>query len=84
MVTNPNDESLNEVDRNKNVYLDDADAIEKTTYAGDAHGADVGEDAKPGLEVTAPVNRPGGLGTVGWITLAVAALALAIYATGLF
>ena len=82
-MTNPHDESLNEVDRNNNVYLDDADAVEKTTYASDAHGADVG-DTKPGLHVTAPVDRPGGLGTMGWIALVLAALALAIYASGLF
>jgi hypothetical protein len=81
-VTTPHDESLNEVDRNKNVYLDGADAVEKTTYSGDAHGADVGDNQ--GYRVTAPVSRPGGLGAIGWITLVLALLALAIYATGLF
>lgn len=83
-MTTPNDESLNEVDRNRSVYLDDADAVEKTTYAGNAHGADVGGNTDPGPEVTAPVNRPDGLGALGWVTLVLALLALAVYATGLF
>lgn len=84
-MTTPHDESLNEVDRNRSVYLDGADAVEKTTYAGNAHGADVGgNNAEHGLRVTAPVKRSEGLGALGWITLVLAVLALAVYATGLF
>ncbi len=83
-MTTPHDESLNEVDRNKSVYLDGADAVEKTTYAGNAHGADVGGNAEHGPRVTAPVKRAEGLGALGWIALVLAALALAVYATGLF
>jgi hypothetical protein len=85
MVPTPDDgETLNKVDRNANVYLDDADAVEKTTYVGDRHGADVGHDAQDTVPVTAPVDRPKGLGPIGWIALVLAALAFAIYASGLF
>jgi len=86
-VGTPDDgETLNQTDRNRNAYvdLDDADAIEKTTYVGDRHGADVGHDAEDTVPVTAPVDRPNGLGPVGWIAVVLAALALVIYASGLF
>jgi hypothetical protein len=82
--TREDGETVNQVDRNKNVYLDDADAIEKTTYAGDRHGTDVGDDANEAVPVTAPVDRPSGLGPVGWIAVVLAALALAVYGAGLF
>ena len=41
VATRDDGETINQVDRNRNAYLDDADAVEKTTYVGDRHGADV-------------------------------------------
>jgi hypothetical protein len=85
MVATPDDgETLNQVDRNRNAYLDDADAVEKTTFVGDRHGADVGNSADKRVPVTAAVDRPSGLGPLGWIAVVLALLALAVYAAGLF
>ena len=78
-----NDESLNEVPRNANVDLGDADAVEKSTYLGDRHGAEVCGDADEPVPLTAPVRHDRGLGAIGWITALLAALALVIYAAGL-
>ena len=77
-------ESLNELPRNADVDLGDADAVEKTTYAADRHGADVGGDAHQPVAVTASVRSERGLGPLGWIVALLALVALAIYAAGLF
>jgi len=77
-------ESVNEVPRNANVDLGDADAVEKTTYLGDRHGADVGGKADAPVAVSAPVRSERGLGPIGWVATLLALLALAIYAAGLF
>ena len=60
-----------------------ADAVQKTTSLGDAHGTDATGSASSG-GVTAPVASRGGLGVLGWGVLVVAALLLVAYAAGLF
>jgi hypothetical protein len=60
-----------------------ADAVEKTTYAGDARGADVEGRQVPSTGVTASVKSGGGLGPLGWGALFLALLAFAAYAAGL-
>ena len=63
--------------------LSGADAVEKTTYVGDVHGADVrGNNVPPG-GVTASV-RSGGTSPIVWIAALLAILALVAYAAGLF
>jgi hypothetical protein len=69
-------------DRASKPYLGGADAVEKTTYAGDAHGTDPNDTARP--PVTATVRHGGGLGTLGWIVLVLAVLVAIAYAAGLF
>ena len=70
-------------DRNSQPYIGGADAVDKTTYAGDAHGTDTAESASSTGRYTATV-RSGGMGWLGWLALGLAALALAVYAIGLF
>ena len=71
-------------DRNATVDVGDADAVEKTTYVGDAHGTEPGDAPEQNQRVTAAVESGGGLGPLGWIALVLGALALIAYATGLF
>ena len=64
--------------------LSGADAVEKTTYVGDVHGADVhGTNNVPPGGVTASV-RSGGTSPIVWIAAVLAILALVAYAAGLF
>lgn len=63
-------------------YLGGADSVEKTTYLGNAHGADPNDTARE--PVTATVRHRGGLGAIGWILLVAAALIAVAYAAGLF
>lgn len=70
-------------DRNAEPYLGGADAVQKTTYRGDVHGTDAsGADETRGAP-TATVPSRRGLGPLGWIALAIAALVLVAYAVGL-
>ena len=77
-------DSRNELPRNTNVDLGDADAVEKTTYLGDRHGADVGGEADRPVPVTSSVRIERGLGPLGWIATVLALLPLAVYGAGLF
>ena len=63
--------------------LSGADAVEKTTYAGDVHGADVNGNNVPPGGVTARV-RSGGTSPVVWIAAILAILALVAYVAGFF
>jgi len=63
--------------------LGGADAIEKTTYAGNAHGTEPGRRGVGDEPVTARV-RSGGPGVIGVVVGILALLAFAIYAIGLF
>ena len=63
--------------------LGGADAIEKTTYAGNAHGTETGTRGAKDEPVTAQV-RSGGPGMIGVLVAILALLAFAIYAIGLF
>ena len=69
-------------DRVSKPYLGGAESVEKTTYAGDAHGTDPNDTARP--PVTATVRPGSGLGTIGWIVLVLAVLVAIAYAAGLF
>ena len=71
-------------DRNDQPDLGGADAVDKTTYAGDAHGTDTAEAATARRRVTATVPHAGGIGLLGWLALGLAAIALVAYAAGLF
>ena len=71
-------------DRNAQPYLGDADAVDKTTYVGNAHSTDAGESAMTSPRVTAAVRSGGGMGVLGWVALGLAAVALVAYAFGLF
>lgn len=64
-------------------YLGGADAVEKSSYVGDVHGADVGAEQTRNAPVTAAVSGGNGLGALGWMTLVLALLMLAAYGVGL-
>ena len=64
--------------------LGGADAVEKTTYVADVHGADVGEGEPPPVSLTATVSSGSGFGALGWAAILLALLAFAAYAMGLF
>ena len=78
--------SVNDTDRNRNEqpYLGGADAVDKTTYRGNAHSADTDEAAVTEPRVTAAVPSSGGLGMLGWIALGLGLVALVAYGVGLF
>ena len=71
-------------DRNATVDLGDADAVEKTTYEGNAHGTEPGDrnEQNPGLTATVAPGR--GLNPLAWIAIILGVLALVAYAVGLF
>lgn len=80
--TNPPSSVNPTPDRATKPYLGGADAVEKTSYLGDAHGTDPNHvDDRP---VTATVRHAGGLGLIGWIVLVAAVLIALAYAAGLF
>jgi hypothetical protein len=82
--TNP-PSSVNEPrDRNSEPYIGGADAVQKTSYSGDVHGADAGGDDSTRGGVTATVASRRGLGPLGWAVLIIAALVFVAYAAGLF
>ena len=64
--------------------LGGADAVEKTSYAGTAHGAEPGDAPEQNAAVTAQVGSGGGPGVFGWVAGLLALLALAAYAAGMF
>jgi hypothetical protein len=61
-----------------------ADAVEKTTYVADVHGAEVEEREPPPVPLTATVSSGAGFGAIGWAAILLALLAFATYAMGLF
>ena len=63
--------------------LSGADAVEKTTYVGDVHGADAEERTTDRVPVTASVPS-GGASPIAWIAGILAALALIAYAVAMF
>ena len=69
-------------DRNSEPYFGGADAVEKTTAAGDVHGADA--HARPASGgVTAKVHR-GSPSQLIWVLLVLVVLVVLAYAIGLF
>ena len=60
-----------------------ADAIEKTTYIADVHGAGVEDASGRGVPVTASVPA-GSASPIAWVAAILAILALVAYATALF
>lgn len=71
-------------DRAQTPYLGGADAVEKTTYASDVHGAEADGAADSPVRLTATVGHDSGLGLFGWTAVALALVALVAYAAGLF
>ena len=63
--------------------LSGADAVEKTTYTGDVHGADVADRATRGVPVTASVPS-GSASPIAWIAAILGILALIAYAAAMF
>lgn len=82
--TNPPSSVNQPRDRNSEPYIGGADAVQKTSYNADVHGAEAtGDDSTRG-GVTATVASRSGLGPLGWVVLVVGALVLVAYAAGLF
>jgi hypothetical protein len=80
--TNPPSSVNRRGDRNSEPYLGGADAVEKTTAAGDVHGADA--HARPtSAGVTASVSH-GSPSQLVWVLLVLAVLVVLAYAVGLF
>ena len=71
-------------DRNNSAYLGGGDAVEKTTYVSDVHGAGVNDAEGSPVGLTATVRHSGGLGALGWILLVLVVLVVVAYAAGLF
>jgi len=72
------------LDRNSEPCIGGADAVEKTTYVSDVHGAEADGEAVFPVPITAAVPREHGLGLMGWAAVALAVLAFVAYAAGLF
>jgi hypothetical protein len=70
--------------KNPETALGGADAVEKTTYVADVHGAEVEAREPPPVPLTATVSSGGGFGALGWAAILLALLAFATYAMGLF
>ena len=73
----------NQTDAVPDPVLSGADAVEKTTYVADVHGADVGARKVDGEPVTASVPS-GGAAPIAWIAAILAILALVAYAAAMF
>ena len=71
-------------DADPDPVLSGADAVEKTTYAANVHGAGVDHRDARDVPVTASVPSGGGASPIAWIAGILALLALAAYAIGLF
>jgi hypothetical protein len=69
--------------RNDQSYLGGGDAVEKTTYVSDVHGAGVNDAEESPVGLTATVRHSGGLGFIGWILLVLVVLVVVAYAAGL-
>lgn len=61
-----------------------ADAVEKTTYLSDVHGAEVNDAEVWPVGLTATVPHRGDRGLIVWILVVLAALVVVAYTTGLF
>ena len=82
--TNPPSSVNPTPNRNDQAYLGGGDAVEKTTYVSDVHGAGVNDAAHAPVGLTATVRHAGGLGAIGWILLVLVVLVVVAYAAGLF
>jgi len=80
---NESDNRRTDADPPPDGVLGGADAVEKTTYVGDVHGADARGRESGAAPVTASV-RSGGSSPLAWIAALLALGALAVYAAGLF
>ena len=63
--------------------LSDADAVEKTTWVADVHGADTEASGQRGVEVTAAVHADSA-SPIAWIAGVLAVLALVAYGAAMF
>lgn len=82
--TNPPSAVSPTPDRSSKPYLGGADAVEKTSYVSDVHGAQINDAELAPVELTAAVRHRGGIGALGWFVLVLAVLVLVAYAAGLF
>jgi len=82
--TNPPSSVNPAPDRDDQAYLGGGDAVEKTTYVSDVHGAGVNDAEGATVGLTATVRHSGGLGALGWILLVLVVLVVVAYAAGLF
>jgi hypothetical protein len=80
--TNPPSSVNRPGDRNTEPYLGGADAVQKTTYNADVHGAESAGATETVGGVTAAVPSRRGLGPLGWTVLVLATLVLVAYAAG--
>ena len=69
---------------NPETALGGADAVEKTTYAGNAHGTEPGAAPGQNVNVTAQVPHGGGTNVALWITAVIAILVAIVYGISLF
>ena len=69
---------------NAETALGGADAVEKTTYTGNAHGTEPGAGAGQKPPVTAQVPHGGGTNVVMWIAAVLALIVAAVYGASLF
>jgi hypothetical protein len=73
---------MEQPERDREAELGGADSIEKTTYAGNAHGAALPDHTK-NPAVTAAV-RPTGANPVVWVTAFLALVVVLAYLLGFF
>jgi hypothetical protein len=83
-MTGPDARDPSGRDRNDAAYVGGADAVEKTTYVSDVHGAEVEEREQQAGLVAAEVPHDRGLGVMGWAAVLLAVLTFVAYAAGLF
>ena len=70
-------------DASPDPILSGADAVEKTTYIADVHGADTEGAGTRGVEITAAVHADSA-SPIAWIAAVLALLALVAYGAALF
>jgi hypothetical protein len=80
----PDPKRVSEVQSGKNpeAALGGADSVDKTTYTSPT--GDTLPERRGSTRGTTEPTKTGGMGTLGWVVVALAALALLVYAAGAF
>lgn len=68
--------------KNPEAALGGADSVDKTTYTSPT--GDPMPDRRGSTRGTTPKAKSGGMGTIGWVVIGLAALAALVYGAGLF